>query len=65
MTQSKAQKERQWTVRKQSQNPHGKIKSLEEIADEITPSSKETSKISNMEHFGNLFYKNLLFLHLY
>lgn len=37
MTQSKGQKKRQWNVRKQSQNPHGKIKSLEEIADEITP----------------------------
>ncbi len=31
MTQSKRQEERQWTVRKQSQNPHGKVKSLKEI----------------------------------
>lgn len=41
MTQSKGQKERQWTVRKQSQNPHGKIKSLEEISDEIAPTDKK------------------------
>ena len=31
MTQSKSQEERQWTVRKQSQNPHGKVKSLKEL----------------------------------
>lgn len=31
MTQSKSQKERQWTVRKQSQNQHGKVKSLKEL----------------------------------
>ena len=31
MTQSKGQEERQWKVRKQSQNPHGKIKSLEQL----------------------------------
>ncbi|WP_249310403.1 DUF6254 family protein [Bacillus sp. FJAT-49736] len=43
MTQSKGQKERQWTVRKQSQNPHGKIKSLEEIADEMKPNTKKQS----------------------
>lgn len=41
MTQSKRQQERQWIVRKQSQNPHGKIKSLEEIADEMTPNKKK------------------------
>ncbi|KHF27184.1 hypothetical protein LR68_03991 [Anoxybacillus sp. BCO1] len=33
MTQSKRQKERQWTVRKQAQNePHGKVKSFEQLA---------------------------------
>jgi Family of unknown function (DUF6254) len=31
MTQSKRQQERQWTTRKQSQNPHGKVKSLEQL----------------------------------
>ncbi|MGX1900112.1 DUF6254 family protein [Thermolongibacillus altinsuensis] len=34
MTQSKRQKERQWKVRKQSQKPHGKVKSFEELAKE-------------------------------
>lgn len=34
MTQSKSQQERQWTVRKQSQNPHGKVKSFEQLAEE-------------------------------
>lgn len=34
MTKSKPkrEKERAWTVRKQDQNPHGKVKSLKEIA---------------------------------
>jgi hypothetical protein len=41
MTQSKSQQERQWTVRKQSQNPHhGKVKSLEELAEETAPQLK-------------------------
>ncbi len=31
MTQSKRQEERQWTAKKQSQNPHGKVKSLKEL----------------------------------
>jgi Family of unknown function (DUF6254) len=34
MTRSKSQKERQWTVRKQDQNPHGKVKSLKQLAKE-------------------------------
>ncbi|MBB5325301.1 hypothetical protein HNQ34_002401 [Anoxybacillus tepidamans] len=35
MTQSKRQKERQWTVRKQSQNPpHEKAKSLKQLGKE-------------------------------
>lgn len=35
MTQSKRQKERQWTVRKQAQNePHGKVKSFEQLSKE-------------------------------
>ena len=34
MTKSKHEKEREWTVRKQDQHPHGKVKSLEDIAKE-------------------------------
>lgn len=34
MTQSKSQKERQWAVRKQSQNSHGKVKSFDQLAEE-------------------------------
>lgn len=37
MTKSKHEKERQWNIRKQSQDPHGKVKSFEELADEVTP----------------------------
>jgi hypothetical protein len=41
MSQSKRQEERQWTVRKQSQNPpHGKVKSFEELAEEAAPPLK-------------------------
>lgn len=35
MSKSKREEERLWKVRKETQNPHGKVKSLEEIADEI------------------------------
>ncbi|MFS0861830.1 DUF6254 family protein [Fredinandcohnia sp. 179-A 10B2 NHS] len=41
MSQSKRQEERQWTVRKQSQNPHGKVKSFDELADEAGKNKKE------------------------
>ncbi|WP_409974593.1 DUF6254 family protein [Bacillus sp. Bva_UNVM-123] len=34
MTKSKREKERNWTVRKQDQHPHGKIKSLKELSNE-------------------------------
>lgn len=34
MTRSKGQKERQWKARKNANNPHGKVKSFEELADE-------------------------------
>ncbi|WP_237562811.1 DUF6254 family protein [Bacillus dakarensis] len=34
MTKSKREKEREWTVRKQEQNPHGKVKSLKELSKE-------------------------------
>lgn len=40
MTQSKRQQERQWTVRKQAQNPHGKVKSFEELAEELSPNNE-------------------------
>ncbi|WP_227001848.1 DUF6254 family protein [Virgibacillus necropolis] len=33
MSKSKRQQEREWQGRKQSQNPHGKVKSLEQLAD--------------------------------
>lgn len=35
MTQSKQQQERQWKDRKQSQNPHGKVKSYEQLAEDM------------------------------
>jgi len=34
MTRSKREKERAWTVRKQDQNPHGKVKSFKELSKE-------------------------------
>ncbi|WP_228460309.1 DUF6254 family protein [Cytobacillus dafuensis] len=34
MTKSKREKERAWSVRKQDQNPHGKVKSLKELSQE-------------------------------
>ncbi|EWG11726.1 DUF6254 family protein [Cytobacillus firmus] len=34
MTKSKREKERAWTVRKQDQHPHGKVKSLKELSAE-------------------------------
>ena len=34
MTQSKAQEDRQFRTRKEAQNPHGKIKSLKQLANE-------------------------------
>jgi len=37
VSQSKHEQERQWAVRKQDQQPHGKVKSLKQI-------SKETGK---------------------
>lgn len=32
MSESKREKERNWTVRKQDQHPHGKVKSFKELA---------------------------------
>lgn len=34
MTKSKREKERSWTVRKQDQHPHGKIKTKKELFEE-------------------------------
>ncbi|WP_240338518.1 MULTISPECIES: DUF6254 family protein [Peribacillus] len=34
MSKSKKEKERQWTVRKQDQKPHGKVKSLKQLDQE-------------------------------
>jgi hypothetical protein len=34
LSKSKSQQEREWTVRKQDQNPHGKVKSLKQISKE-------------------------------
>ncbi|WP_257008127.1 DUF6254 family protein [Bacillus sp. FJAT-45350] len=36
MTQSKSQSERQFRKRKNAQNPHGKVRSLKQIAEEET-----------------------------
>lgn len=34
MTKQKREKERAWSVRKQDQKPHGKVKSFKELANE-------------------------------
>ncbi|MGM9926022.1 MAG: DUF6254 family protein [Bacillus sp. (in: firmicutes)] len=34
MTQSKRRQESQWASRKQSQQPHGKVKSFEQLSEE-------------------------------
>lgn len=34
MSKSQSQQEREWTVRKQDQNPHGKVKSKEQLLKE-------------------------------
>lgn len=34
MSKSQSQQEREWTVRKQDQNPHGKVKSLKQLSKE-------------------------------
>ncbi|MCZ8511973.1 DUF6254 family protein [Paenibacillus filicis] len=34
MSQSKRRQENEWKIRKQTQQPHGKIKSLGELSDE-------------------------------
>ncbi|WP_222928834.1 DUF6254 family protein [Neobacillus piezotolerans] len=44
MTQSKRQKERQWAARKEEQNPHGKVKSFEQLADEAGKGGNQQGK---------------------
>ncbi|MCM3114132.1 DUF6254 family protein [Neobacillus sp. MER 74] len=34
MSKSKSEQEREWTVRKQDQNPHGKVKTKKQLANE-------------------------------
>lgn len=34
MSKSKSEQEREWTVRKQEQNPHGKVKPFKELSRE-------------------------------
>ncbi|MFD1735544.1 DUF6254 family protein [Bacillus salitolerans] len=41
MTQSKRQKERQWRTRKEAQNPHGKVKSYDDLAEDVTNNDVE------------------------
>ncbi|WP_225435262.1 DUF6254 family protein [Bacillus aerolatus] len=41
MTESKRQEERQWKGRKQSQNPHGKVKSFEQLAEDAGKNESE------------------------
>ena len=36
MSESKHEQERKWTVRKQDQQPHGKVKSFKELAGKDT-----------------------------
>ncbi|MCT2536936.1 DUF6254 family protein [Aquibacillus koreensis] len=40
MSKSKSQRERQWNTRKQSQDPHGKVKSFEQLAEETKKEDK-------------------------
>lgn len=42
VTQSKRQQERQWKDRKQSQNPHGKVHSFEQLAEDTGKNESET-----------------------
>lgn len=44
MTQSKGQKQRQWDIRKESQNEHGKVKSFKELEQEGTQKSSNAKR---------------------
>lgn len=41
MTQSKQQEEREWKKRKESQNPHGKVESFEQLAEDAGKNETE------------------------
>ncbi len=41
MTQSKSQKEREWRARKNAKNPHGKVKTFEQLAEEAGKNKPE------------------------
>jgi hypothetical protein len=41
MTQSKRQKDRQFRARKEAQNPHGKVKSFEELGEGVEGKNNE------------------------
>lgn len=40
MTDSKREKDRQWQARKNAKNPHGKVKSMDQLADEAMKNEK-------------------------
>lgn len=40
MTQSQRERERLWRERKQEQNPHGKVKSFDQLAEEAGKTAK-------------------------
>ncbi|MFC4560005.1 DUF6254 family protein [Virgibacillus kekensis] len=41
MSRSKGQKERNWRARKNAKNPHGKVKSFEQLAEEAGKEEKK------------------------
>ena len=41
MARSNKEQERQWRARKNAKNPHGKVKSLDQLADEAFKSGKK------------------------
>jgi hypothetical protein len=43
MTQSKSQKERQFRTRKEAQNPHGKVKSFDELGEGVAENNKNNN----------------------
>ncbi|WP_245604616.1 DUF6254 family protein [Paucisalibacillus globulus] len=40
MTRSNKEKQRQWTANKKAKNPHGKVKSFEQLAEEALKGDK-------------------------
>ena len=41
MSKSKSQEERQWRQRKESQHPHGKVKTFEQLAEDSAKNDSE------------------------